>query len=100
MRDIAISVKVVEPIFFGESIHPMFLGNFLAGEPLAESRSHRLQLGHCRSTNRRVTRAVFGDELFHEVRTLQDHATARVMGAEFAKIFQESAVAHGFKNTS
>ena len=62
--NIPVSVEIVEPIFLRQAIHPMFLGDFLARQPLAEARPHRFQLRHRRASNGGVAGTVLHDEFF------------------------------------
>src|SRR5437660_892138 len=41
VRHVPIGAEIVEPIFLGQPIHPMFFRDFFTRQPLAEARAHR-----------------------------------------------------------
>src|SRR5438445_123949 len=58
---IPIGAKIAEPIFLRQPIHPMLFRDFLARQPLTETRLHRFQFGHRRAADSGIAGAVLDD---------------------------------------
>src|SRR5665213_43813 len=95
LRPLAVRPKSKEPMLLGKPVHPVFLGDFVAGIVLAVSADHRFEFGYPRAflAMGRILRAVFHDQLLHEIGAFQHDAAARGFGGELAEVAQVFAVA-------
>ena len=99
--EVIVGTKIVEPDSFGPSINRMFFPYLGAvGHPLTIPRSHRVELGEGGLSEGGVGCAVFECQVFHEVGTFQDDATAGVFCGGFTEILHEGRFCKRFINRS
>src|SRR2546423_2264238 len=81
-----ISSKVIEPTLLGEPIHPVFFWNLPARHVLAHARLHCIEFGERSAARGRVARAVFCDEIAHDIGTLEHNASTRRSGSGVTEV--------------
>jgi len=84
-----VDAEVVEEVFFGEAVHPVLFGDFVAWAVLAGAREHGVEFGDGGFALSGVGGVVFGGEGLDEIRAFEDDAAAGMAGGGFAEVAEE-----------
>src|SRR5438874_1914178 len=94
-RSLGICPEPEEPMFLGESVDEVLLGDFLAREMLTRPGLHPCEFDRRRLPQGRVPAAVAFDDLLEEIGPLQHDASARRLRRRLPEILEEFRFRHG-----